>query len=209
MLYLNSPFVLCAARAFESLSLLSFSFLLSGFVSMATTAERPDLVKGCIVINGAGRFEEEISGGKDGRTTEAGDEESRGFFQKLFDPIIKGVKRLTISFAFYNTKRPERIEEVLKQVRAIWERKGLASVMHMRKCWYYSCAATVFFLFPSRSFFLPYCILSAVYTGLPRPQERGLGPGRVDPPPGTGPQRARGEGTMILSALTCVFVTVY
>lgn len=45
---------------------------LGGFVSLATAAARPDLVKGVVLINGAGRFEEDLPAG----SKQQGDTES-------------------------------------------------------------------------------------------------------------------------------------
>lgn len=86
---------------------------LGGYVSLATAAERPDLVKGVVLLNAAGRFEEELDGEAASRPTEGLAEEEKPFIQRyLVTPITDFFKRIVISFSFIYTKQPLRIEQV-------------------------------------------------------------------------------------------------
>ena len=79
---------------------------LGGFTSLytAATEESKSLVKGVILLNGAGRFRDSLS-----------NEE-----QKEPNPLVKaiqaGIQRFIIGASFVITKQPARIEQILRQV---------------------------------------------------------------------------------------------
>lgn len=75
------------------------------FASASDRAIKDNLISGCILLNGAGRFRP-----ADGSAVP---EKKRDSF---WQPITAAIQRLVISFSFIYTKQPLRIAQVLKQV---------------------------------------------------------------------------------------------
>eukprot|EP00562_Extubocellulus_spinifer_P027902 CAMPEP_0178656962 /NCGR_PEP_ID=MMETSP0698-20121128/25109_1 /TAXON_ID=265572 /ORGANISM="Extubocellulus spinifer, Strain CCMP396" /LENGTH=371 /DNA_ID=CAMNT_0020299063 /DNA_START=20 /DNA_END=1133 /DNA_ORIENTATION=+ len=81
---------------------------LGGFTSLYAAAHasdrEEDLIKGCVLLNAAGRFRDPDA---------PPDAEEKN---ELVEKVKEWVQRLVISASFIYTKRPARIEQVLKQV---------------------------------------------------------------------------------------------
>jgi len=67
-----------------------------------------NLIKGCILLNGAGRFRD-----PEASSTDESDERSNNM---IVEKIKETVQRLVIGASFLYTKQPARIEQVLRQV---------------------------------------------------------------------------------------------
>ena len=84
---------------------------LGGFTSLYASAHstdrNEDLIKGCILLNGAGRF-------RDPNSSDETDNKNI-----IVEKIQEFVKRLVINASFIYTKQPARIEQVLRQVYPI------------------------------------------------------------------------------------------
>lgn len=75
------------------------------FAAASDRATKENLISGCILLNGAGRFRP-----VDGSVVP--EKKNHSFWQ----PIAAALQRLVISFSFMYTKQPLRIAQVLKQV---------------------------------------------------------------------------------------------
>ena len=93
---------------------------LGGYNSLATAATHPSLVKGVVLLNAAGRFE-------DGKGEEGSDEAApaadaaalaakQSFLQRVTSQVTTAIKRAVISASFVYTKQPLRVKQVLGQV---------------------------------------------------------------------------------------------
>jgi len=83
---------------------------LGGFAAMyaAADARIKDRVGGCVLLNAAGRFRStEIDDGQEGREREA---------HPIVRYVTSAMQRFVIACSFVYTKRPERIEQILRQV---------------------------------------------------------------------------------------------
>lgn len=77
--------------------------------STGTTSDKDDiesLIKGCVLLNGAGRF----------RDPDAPDEDKVKEKNAFVEWISAGIQRAVIAASFVYTKQPSRIEQVLRQV---------------------------------------------------------------------------------------------
>lgn len=82
---------------------------LGGYNALATAARQPDLVRGVVLLNAAGRFEE---GPQEDSPTGA----EPSVWSKLVDSVGTAVKRAVVFASFVFTKQPARIQQVLRQV---------------------------------------------------------------------------------------------
>lgn len=83
---------------------------LGGFAALAAAASNTDtknLIRGCILLNAAGRF-------RDPSGVELVKKESPAWLES----ITATIQRFIISLSFYYTKQPSRVEQILKQVYA-------------------------------------------------------------------------------------------
>eukprot|EP00586_Coscinodiscus_wailesii_P012458 CAMPEP_0172508094 /NCGR_PEP_ID=MMETSP1066-20121228/209172_1 /TAXON_ID=671091 /ORGANISM="Coscinodiscus wailesii, Strain CCMP2513" /LENGTH=292 /DNA_ID=CAMNT_0013285921 /DNA_START=231 /DNA_END=1110 /DNA_ORIENTATION=+ len=81
---------------------------LGGFTALyaASSAEVKSYIQGCILLNAAGRF----------RDPDAPNEVSTDEPNVVIETVKEWIQRLVINGSFYYTKRPARIEQVLRQV---------------------------------------------------------------------------------------------
>eukprot|EP00891_Asterochloris_glomerata_P008165 jgi/Astpho2/8165/e_gw1.00120.97.1_t len=86
---------------------------LGGYSSLAVAALHPDLVKGVVLLNGAGRFEDPNASPSDA----AGSQTS--LIQAILSPIATLAKRVAVYGSFVLTKQPSRIKSVLNQVYSV------------------------------------------------------------------------------------------
>lgn len=85
---------------------------LGGYVSLATAARNPDLVKGVIALNSAGYFENPA----DRVEVKSASPE---WWNNLVSNIQEQIKKVVILFSFYSTKL--KVKDILKQVYAAQE----------------------------------------------------------------------------------------
>ncbi|GMH39958.1 hypothetical protein BSKO_07862 [Bryopsis sp. KO-2023] len=85
---------------------------LGGFVSLATAARHPDMVKGLICLNSAGYFEDPNSENVEVDTEELNVLQS--WWKSTVAAFQESVKRAVIMFSFYSTK--SRVKQVLDRV---------------------------------------------------------------------------------------------
>lgn len=86
---------------------------LGGYNSMATAAGYPELVRGIVLLNAAGRFDTSTSSQLENVDVQ---HQSASFLQAAADAILTVVKRLVVSASFLFTKQPARVRHVLNQV---------------------------------------------------------------------------------------------
>lgn len=83
---------------------------LGGYNALATAARAPELVRGVVLLNAAGRFEE---GGAEAAAIEAPPPSA---WAQLVDRVSSAAKRAVVFASFVFTKQPARIRQVLGQV---------------------------------------------------------------------------------------------
>lgn len=92
---------------------------LGGYNSLAAAAAHPSLVKGVVLLNAAGRFEE---GGQDGDEAAAPAADAAAaaanetILQKITAQVSTAIKRAVVTASFIFTKQPARVRQVLGQV---------------------------------------------------------------------------------------------
>ena len=92
---------------------------IGGFTALSVAAGAPELVRGCVSINGAGRFKPppEVAAALAEQEAEAA---ARPALRKAVDEALeavgKAIGRAVVTGAFYVTKQPARIKQVLRQV---------------------------------------------------------------------------------------------
>lgn len=94
---------------------------LGGYNSLATAANHPDLIRGLVLLNGAGRFEDAAAAATTDVTLEAADERSTenilsSWLSSTVTAVSGAVKRAVLYITFLGSKQPARIEQVLKSV---------------------------------------------------------------------------------------------
>lgn len=85
---------------------------LGGFTALYTTSANTDLVEGCVLLNGAGRF-------KDPNTPDVEDDTEPSVLAQVGDAIRNGLSKAVIYLSFFVTKQPARIQQVLRQVYSV------------------------------------------------------------------------------------------
>jgi pimeloyl-ACP methyl ester carboxylesterase len=78
---------------------------LGGYTAMYASADEriKDVVKGCVLLNSAGRFRDPDEGPKSDPNP-------------IIESISKAIQRMVIAASFVYTKQPARIEQILRQV---------------------------------------------------------------------------------------------
>ena len=79
---------------------------LGGFAALAAAASNSatkDLIKGCILLNAAGRFRDDTAAPKEPNP-------------QWVESLLAAFQRFVINLSFYYTKQPLRVEQILKQV---------------------------------------------------------------------------------------------
>lgn len=96
---------------------------IGGFTALALAASQPDLVRGCVSVNGAGRFapsaeeEEALRQIELAKAQRSEVEAAIGdAAEKAADFLGASLRRAVIYGAFFVTKQPARIQQVLRQV---------------------------------------------------------------------------------------------
>ena len=95
---------------------------LGGYVSLALASERPDLIKGCVLLNVAGRFSASDGAANPNEATDGGSggaDGGGGALENLREAVGKLIQRAVLTSSFYFTKQPARIEQVLRQVYSV------------------------------------------------------------------------------------------
>ncbi|PRW33916.1 chloroplastic isoform X2 [Chlorella sorokiniana] len=87
---------------------------LGGYNALATAARNPDLVKGVVLLNAAGRFEE--AGEESSEEAAVATPEQQNLWSGLVEQVGTAVKRAAVFASFVFTKQPARIRQVLGQV---------------------------------------------------------------------------------------------
>lgn len=82
---------------------------LGGYTALSAAAYHPDLVRGCAVLNGAGTFDENVP--KPEPTVSEDD-----VVEQIKRNLQSALRKALLYGAFYLTKRPSRIKQVLQQV---------------------------------------------------------------------------------------------
>ncbi|KAL4436978.1 hypothetical protein ABPG75_004117 [Micractinium tetrahymenae] len=83
---------------------------LGGYNALATAARAPELVRGVVLLNAAGRFEEP------GEAAAAAEAPPPSAWGQLVETVSAAVKRAVVFASFVFTKQPARIRQVLGQV---------------------------------------------------------------------------------------------
>ncbi|CAM9301271.1 unnamed protein product [Ascophyllum nodosum] len=90
---------------------------LGGFTALAAASYAPDTIKGCVLLNGAGRFRDRA---QEALVEAQKDTPPRAPFLLAWDQAIKSagtyIQRTIMRASFYYTKQPARIKQVLTQV---------------------------------------------------------------------------------------------
>jgi pimeloyl-ACP methyl ester carboxylesterase len=94
---------------------------LGGYNSLATAAAHPELVKGVVLLNAAGRFEDPAEMGQgDEDAAPAADAAAAAsqvsLLQRVTAQVSTAIKRAVVSASFIFTKQPARVKQVLGQV---------------------------------------------------------------------------------------------
>jgi pimeloyl-ACP methyl ester carboxylesterase len=84
---------------------------LGGYNVTATAANNPELVRGLVLLNAAGRFEESPS-----EEAEAAAAADTSPLASILESVTTAIKRAAVLGAFIYTKQPARIKQVLSQV---------------------------------------------------------------------------------------------
>lgn len=85
---------------------------LGGYNALATAANSPDLVKGVVLLNAAGRFQTPAEA-----AAEAAEQaQQRSAWEQVVNTASTAVKRGVVLASFVFTKQPARIRQVLRQV---------------------------------------------------------------------------------------------
>lgn len=85
---------------------------LGGFTALYATSANTEMVKGCVLLNAAGRF-------KDPANPDADEDAPKDLLAGVVEAAKKAVTKAVIFGSFFVTKQPARIEQVLKQVYAV------------------------------------------------------------------------------------------
>lgn len=85
---------------------------LGGYNALETAARQPDLVRGVVLLNAAGRFDED--GAEEGAAVAT--EEQQSLWSRVAEQVTASVKRSVVFASFIFTKQPARIRQVLNQV---------------------------------------------------------------------------------------------
>lgn len=91
---------------------------LGGYNSMAVAAQHPELVKGVVLLNAAGRFDESATQAPAQPAAEVASAASQSPLRRLIRAASEMVKRSVVGATFYYTKQPTRVRQVLRQVYA-------------------------------------------------------------------------------------------
>ncbi|KAL4518461.1 hypothetical protein Ndes2526B_g01130 [Nannochloris sp. 'desiccata'] len=94
---------------------------LGGYNSLSTAAAHPELVKGVVLLNAAGRFEDPAEVGEgDEDAAPAADAAAAAsqvsLLQRVTTQVSTAMKRAVVSASFIFTKQPARVKQVLGQV---------------------------------------------------------------------------------------------
>jgi pimeloyl-ACP methyl ester carboxylesterase len=94
---------------------------LGGYNSLSTAASHPELVKGVVLLNAAGRFEDPAEAGQgDEEAAPAADAAAAAsqvsLLQRITTQVSTAIKRAVVSASFIFTKQPARVKQVLGQV---------------------------------------------------------------------------------------------
>ncbi|CAH9085126.1 unnamed protein product [Cuscuta europaea] len=81
---------------------------LGGFTTLVAAAASPEKVKGIVLLNSAGKFEDDSSA-----NNEHEDATSK---KSILNPVKEIVQRFFLGFLFWQAKQPARIESILKSV---------------------------------------------------------------------------------------------
>lgn len=84
---------------------------LGGYNALAAAARHPELFRGVVLLNAAGRFENAETAAAPAAETPAV-EAAPGVLGTLGSQLAAGVKRAVIAASFYYTKNPLRIRQV-------------------------------------------------------------------------------------------------
>jgi pimeloyl-ACP methyl ester carboxylesterase len=94
---------------------------LGGYNSLATAAAHPDLVKGVVLLNAAGRFEDPAEAGQGDETAAPAADAAAAvsqvsLLQRVTTSVSTAIKRAAVSASFIYAKQPARVKQVLGQV---------------------------------------------------------------------------------------------
>lgn len=94
---------------------------LGGYNSLSAAAKYPELVRGLVLLNGAGRFEEEGTQATMELTLEQADQRDMenilsSWLKNAVEAVSSAVKRAVLYITFQQTKQPARILQVLNSV---------------------------------------------------------------------------------------------
>jgi len=89
---------------------------LGGYNSLATAAAHPELVRGVVLLNAAGRFDANAGEAAAAPAAEAASEIAQSPLQQIKTYVGGRIKRAVVGVSFIFTKQPARIKQVLSQV---------------------------------------------------------------------------------------------
>lgn len=89
---------------------------LGGYNSMSVAASHPELVKGVVLLNAAGRFDESATWEPAETAADAASEASNSPLTGIIEKASEAVKRSIVGASFLYTKQPARVKQVLGQV---------------------------------------------------------------------------------------------
>lgn len=85
-------------------------FSLGGFAALMTAAESAQHVRGVVLLNSAGQFENPSEQPKN-------NEEETVLQKFVFNTLKEFIQRIILGFLFWQAKQPARVEKVLKSVQ--------------------------------------------------------------------------------------------
>eukprot|EP00611_Tribonema_gayanum_P024804 TRINITY_DN5544_c0_g1_i1.p1 TRINITY_DN5544_c0_g1~~TRINITY_DN5544_c0_g1_i1.p1 ORF type:complete len:360 (+),score=115.52 TRINITY_DN5544_c0_g1_i1:148-1227(+) len=90
---------------------------LGGYTALAAAAQFPELIRGCVLLNAAGRFDSPMDVVKEVALEE--EKATLNLAEKFMGKAKEALQRAAITASFYYTKQPLRIKQVLTQVYSV------------------------------------------------------------------------------------------